>query len=276
MRRAAAVFMMLMIAVLMQGCIRVSTTVSVNSDGSGTVTERVLMNLSYFRTMLGPEKGEKQTGATGIPSRKSLEKNAAAMGEGVRFRNVRKCSEGPFEGYQAVYAFMDVSRLTISGRPDERKESDSLQTASVGDGGRNGRVGFRFSRDSLATLVIVMPESRSLLEPEKNAAHPSAPPAPDQQKLALAIMREAFKGTRMRLVVTVRGEIVSSDADCMDGAEAVLADIDFDRLLSEKSHEEALLNLTGYGSASSSPGEFLNRVPGVRGETKQMVAIVFR
>jgi len=276
MRRLAAVFMVLMTAVLLQGCIRVSTTVSVNSDGSGRVTERVLMNLSYFRTMLGPEKGEKQTSAADIPSRENLEKTAAAMGEGVRLHNVRKYTEGPFEGYEAIYSFRDVSRLTISGRPDERRESDSRQTASVRDGDRNSRVGFRFSRDSLATLVIVMPENRSLLEPENKADSLSTPPTPDQQKLALAIMREAFKGTKMRLAVAVRGIIVSSDADCMDGAEAVLADVDLDRLLSEKSHEEALLNLTGYGSVSSSPGEFLNRVPGVRGETKQMVTVVYR
>lgn len=276
MGRLSAVFIVLMSAALLQGCIRVSTTVSVNPDGSGTVTERLLMNRSYFKTMFGLGKGEKQTSAADIPSRENLEKNASAMGEDVRLKSVRKYTEGLFEGYEAVYTFRDVARINISGRPDERRDADSLRTESVIGSGRNDRVGFRFSRDSLATLVIVLSESRSLLEPEIRGTPPPTPPAPDQQKLSLAIFREAFKGTRMRLVVGFRGEIVSSNAECMDGSEVVLADVDFDRLLLEESHEDALLNLTGYGSVSPSPGELFNRVPGVRGETKQKVTVVFR
>ena len=80
MGRMAAMIIMLMVLSVLQGCIRVSTRVSVNPDGSGTVTERVVMNLSYLKSMLGSEKAEKQGGPAAVPSREDLEKIASVMG----------------------------------------------------------------------------------------------------------------------------------------------------------------------------------------------------
>lgn len=276
MLRSVVLLFMLIVAVVLQGCIKVTTRVSVNPDGSGTVTERVLMNLSFMKSMLDSEKGEHKSRAADIPSHEDLKKSASAMGEGVRVKGVRNCTEGLFEGYEAVYAFRDVARITISGRPDERKEADSVSTAPVSGGDSKGRISFRFFKGFPAKLVIVLPEEKSLLEPAQQEERMTAPPAPDQQKLALAIIREAFRGTRMRLAVDIQGQIISTDAVCLDGSEVVLADVDFDKLLLEENQDAALLNLTGYGSSSGAIRDMLNRVPGVRGEPKQEVTVVFQ
>ncbi|MBN1279208.1 MAG: hypothetical protein JW989_05455 [Chlorobiaceae bacterium] len=276
MGRLAVVIIMLMVLSVLQGCIRISTRVSVNPDGSGTVTERVVMNLSYLKSMLGSEKAEKQGGSANVPSREDLEKIASVMGDEVRLKGVRNYTDGFFEGYEAVYSFKDVAGISISGRPDKQSGVDSLRAVSVSGSDRKDRIGFRFFRGSPAKLVIVMPKQNSLLEPEKNDSQANPPTNPDQQKLSLAIIREAFSGTRMRLAVAVTGEIVSTDAACMDSAEVILADVDFDRLLMEEDPDAALLRFMGYGSDTEAISDMLNRVPGVRGEIKKEVTVLFQ
>lgn len=264
----------LLMAAGLAGCIKVSTRVAVKPDGSGVVIERVLMNTSYIKGMMAGSGSENSFSASSLPERKSLEKSAAAMGEGVSLKSFRSYSENGFAGYEAVYAFRNISSLRVSGRPDEKGSADSLAVSGKKKPA-DDRISFRFMKGAPSRLVIVMPEDKSLVEPAKKADSPSQPPTPDQQKLSQAIIREVFKGTRMTLAVEVQGSIVSADATCREGAEIILADVDFDRLL-EAGNDKAMLDLAGYGSSSGSPLEMINRVPGIKGETKREVSVLFQ
>lgn len=274
MRHVVSFFVVLFLAGTLSGCIRVSTHVTVRPDGGGSVTERVLMNMAYMKTMMtaaGDAQGKVQT--TSSPDRKRLEKSAAAMGEGVRLKSFRNYREGDFEGYEAVYSFSDINRLKVSGRPDENVEQDSPAKGNTPQA--REPVLFRFSKGSPSKLVIVMPEEKSVIEPAKKGDPPSVPPTPEQQKLSLAIIREVFKGTRMTLSVGVEGTLVSTSAVCREGSRIILAEVDFDRLLGQENQDSALLNLTGYGSSPDSVRNMLNRVPGMRGETGSEVTVLF-
>lgn len=273
MRHAVSFFVVLLLGAALDGCIRVSTHVAVRPEGGGRVTERVLMNMAYMKTMMagsGDVQGKMEK--TSSPDRKTLERNASAMGEGVRVESFRHYREGDFEGYEAVYSFSDINRLRVSGRPDEGVERDA-----PAKGGTSSRepILFRFSKGTPSKLVIVMPEEESLLKPAAKSDPPSAPPTPEQQKLSLAIIREVFKGTRMTLSVGVEGRLVSTSAVCREGSRIILAEVDFDRLLGDENQAPALLNLTGYGSSPDSVRDMLNRVPGVRGETGREVTVLF-
>ncbi|MCF8382021.1 MAG: hypothetical protein K9G39_00270 [Chlorobium sp.] len=274
MRHVFSFFVALLLGSALSGCIRVSTHVTVRPDGGGNVTERVLMNMAFMKTMMngsGDAKSNMQTASS--PDRKALEKSAAAMGDGVRLKSFRHYQEGDFEGYEAVYSFSDINRLKVSGRPDESLASDSL--AKGGTPAAREPILFRFRKGVPSTLVIVMPEEKSLLEPASKSSTPSKPPTPEQQKLSLAIIREVFKGTRMTLSVGVDGSLVSTNAVCREGSRIILADVDFDRLLGTENQDSALLNLTGYGSSPDSLTEMLNRVSGLRGETGREVTVLF-
>jgi len=275
MRQVIKVLFLLLVAIGLEGCIRVSTLVSVNPDGSGLLTERVAMNISYMSMMDSSAKGDEKKKGVSLPDRDALGKSAEAMGEGVKPVSVRAFTDGSYEGYEVVYAFRNISRMQVSGAMNERPGMDSTLMVNSSPSLKD-QVRFRFIKGSPATLVILLPEEQALLAPAKKGDEPVKPPSPEQQKLSLAIIRELFKGTRMTLAVDVQGDIVKTDAECRDGSRVILADIDFDQLLLEENQDETLLNLAGYGRSPDSPGDILNRVPGMRGETKRKVSVVFQ
>lgn len=275
MRHVVLFFAVILMAAGLGGCIRVNTRIAVKKDGSGTVTERVLMNAPLLKTMASSSKEGKNGSPGSMPERKSLEKNAAAMGEGVGLKGVRAFSEDGFEGYEAVYVFRDISKVRVSGRPDEKGTADSLRAAGAA-ATEGDRISFRFIKGMPSRLVIMLPEERSLIDPVKKKDAPAQQPSPEQEKLSLAIIREMFRGTRMTLDIEVEGTVLSTDASCRDAVgRIVLADVDFNRLL-DAGNDKAMLMLTGSGSTSGSGKELINRVPGIAGETKKQVSVVFQ
>ncbi|MBM3162230.1 MAG: hypothetical protein FJZ79_02670 [Chlorobi bacterium] len=273
MRRVVS-FFIVVLAVFLGGCIRVSTHITVMKNGSGTVTERVLMNTPLLKAIATSSKEGENRAPGSMPDRKSLEKNAKDMGEGVRLKSVRKYIEGGFEGYEAKYHFRDITKVRVSGTPDDKASVDSLRAGSISPS-RKERISFRFSGGEPSQLVIVLPAENAVLGSPKPADTPKQPPTAEQQKLSLAIMREFFRGTRITLAVEVGGTIVRTDAACREGSQIILADVDFDRVL-EAGDDKTLLNLSGYGSSPDIPKEMLNRVPGMKGESKREVNVVFQ
>jgi len=275
MRQVIKVLFLLLVAIGLDGCIRVSTLVSVNPDGSGRLTERVAMNTSYMSIMGGSAKGDEKKKGVSLPDRDAFRKSAEAMGEGVTPVSVRAFTDGSYEGYEAVYAFRNISTIQVSGAMNERPGMDSTLMVNRSPSLKD-QVRFRFTKGKPSTLVIILPEEKVLLTPAKKGDEPVKQSSPEQQKLSLAIIRELFKGTRMTLAVDVQGDIVKTDAECREGSRLILADIDFDQLLLEENQDETLLNLAGYGRSPDAPGDILNRVPGMRGETKRKVSVVFQ
>ncbi|ACD90606.1 MAG: hypothetical protein HGA57_06215 [Chlorobium limicola] len=275
MRQVIQLLVLLLVAVGFEGCIRVSTLVSVNPDGSGRLTERVAMNVSYMSMMGSSAKGDEKKKGVSLPDRDALRKSAEAMGEGVTPISVRAFTDGSYEGYEAVYAFRNVSRIQVSGAMSERMGMDSTRMVNSSPS-LNDQVRFRFIKGSPATLDIYLPEEQALFTPAKKGDAPVTPPSSEQQKLSLAIIRELFKGTRMTLAVEVQGNIVKTNAECREGSRVILADVDFDQLLLEENQDNTLLNLTGYGRSPEAVGDILNRIRGMRGETKREVSVVFQ
>jgi hypothetical protein len=152
--------------------------------------------------------------------------------------------------------------------------ADSLRSGN-GSALQKERLSFRFSGGQPSRLVIVMPADHAVPGSPKSSDTPVKPPTPEQQTLSIAIMREFFKGTRIILTVEVGGTVVTTDAACREGSQIILTDVDFDRML-EAGDEKTLMNLSGYGSSTDMPKEMLNRFPGMKGETKREVSVVFQ
>jgi hypothetical protein len=146
----------LVVAVLFAGCFQSEIVVSVNPDGSGTVTETMLMSKAMVDEMKkmtegfakGFENAAKdqdpnakvtKTETTTPPAKgfdlldeKKLKEAAAKMGTGVRFISAKKHSTDKGEGYIATYAFTDINQLKI-----DQNRSDAMPDAG-GLGGPGG------------------------------------------------------------------------------------------------------------------------------------------
>ncbi|PYV87955.1 MAG: hypothetical protein DMG05_16515 [Acidobacteria bacterium] len=113
-----------LLALGMTGCVSSDTLIKLNPDGSGTVIQKTLMNVEMLAQMNAMMQGiAKQTGAfesgkdSTVPelfSESQIRRMAAKMGEGVTFVSSRKIKAEQVEGFEATYAFKDITKLRIS------------------------------------------------------------------------------------------------------------------------------------------------------------------
>ena len=106
---------MAFVLALVVGCMDVETRVIVNADGSGTIQETFLMKNEVAEEMK-KSKAEGGQGATDAKMYKEQEvkDKAADYGKDVSFVSVGDFANATHQGYRAVYAFRDVTKLTIN------------------------------------------------------------------------------------------------------------------------------------------------------------------
>jgi hypothetical protein len=150
------------VAIVFSGCFQSEVVVSVKPDGSGTVTETMLMSKTMVDEMKKMTEGfakgfedaakevdpnakvtktETKTPARGFEllDEKKLKEAASGMGSGVTFVSAKKISNEKGEGYVATYAFTDINQLKI-----DQNRSNAMPDAGGlgGPGGPGGPGGF--------------------------------------------------------------------------------------------------------------------------------------
>lgn len=254
---------------MLSGCLDVSTVVRVRPDGSGTVTERMLMSREAFSEMK-PVGGKDDN----VPDKVQLEKKSLEMGEGVTFVDVHHVETKSHEGYESVYAFRDINLLRISRNPDTQAPSDSSSSAAASVIKNRQYVTFAFTRGDPSKLRILMDR-----EPEQKTqqASPAAAQssAPAQQKMIANFMKQFFKGMRIRLAVVVDGTLVSTNAAHRTGKRITLVDVDFDRLIAHPK-QFAAFNAAGSGSSTKQMQRIMKNIAGIRVESRNEVDVVIK
>jgi hypothetical protein len=253
------------------GCFEVSTVVSVKPDGSGTVSERMLMTRESLSKMkaLGDGKGKEKQG--GMPDKKDLEKKSSEYGEGVTFLGVHPVRTKTHEGYEAVYAFRDITKLRVSRTPDTASSADSSSGSPKKD---KDYVRFRFDKGEPSKLFVELDQ-----RPEKgNGASPAKPASsstPEQQKMAAELMKQFFRGMRIYLAVDIDGAIATTNATYRKGNRVTLVDMDFDKLMAHPKEFEAF-NALGPDPTPEQMQKAVGKIPGLKIEGRKELEVFFR
>lgn len=103
-------------ALLATSCMEHHVTISLNKDGSGTITEETLLGaqmLAMIQQMaaLGGEGAEAPDPMADMVDKEKAEATAKNMGEGVTVLKVEKIDEGGSMGARTVYAFKDINAV---------------------------------------------------------------------------------------------------------------------------------------------------------------------
>jgi hypothetical protein len=262
---------------LLAGCFQVDTVVRINSDGSGTVEEKVMLSKKLLAQMTEMMKGfAQENGATpktpDLFETAKLKEQARTMGDGVTFVSGEKMATADFEGYRAVYAFKDINKLLLS----QNKEALAGGTAPAGaKPSRPFR--FLFSKGSPATLTIVQPRGPKM----ENTATVGNKQADQDSKTngkvsdaEAAQLKELFGGMEMSIVVEVNGTIIATNAAYRDGKRITLLDFDMGKLIGSADKLEKLQQLDPASLENSM--QLLKDIPGVKIDTNEELHVKFR
>lgn len=271
--RLTSAAMLLVLPVLLAGCLQMERTVRVNPDGSGVLIERLVMGNEIADMMAGMQT-EGQLFAIRDDDR--LRANAASFGESVRFVSARDIVTDFGRGYEARYAFDDINLLQL-GQDIEESMPGGTTEGDTSGGGASKFTTFTLHHTSPAQLVIHWPVNEGEAGSptgESDSEYAETAATPEQEQMAMEMMRMAFKDMRFAVHVEVMGDIVETNAMHRSGSRVTLMDIDFGALVSD---ESVLQAMAGNKPASvADMKQLMTLVPGLKIEIEPEVAILFR
>ncbi len=256
---------MALLAVSLPGCIEVATVLTLEGDGSGTITEEILLS-DKLR-----EQVEKES-AAGAPNplkrimdEKRHEERAPTFGEGVKFVKTEQIEKHGAKGVRVTYAFEDINHVKFrpGGAIEELKagvpgeEETKVKTKSR-------PVTFKFADKKLTLNFPKDPRPRKPRPGKERAANP-------QEE---TVMKETLRGVKTSAKLVIEPGIAGTDASHVDGNTIVLRDLDFGKIVGDPGGIKALLKMDRGGRAEME--KHLKGLDGVTVEFKDTVEVTLK
>ena len=265
---------------ILTGCISSYTLVKVNPTGAGTVEQTTLISpmmvgmMSGMAQSMGGEEGKKTKPPTiaDLFKEEELRKAADNMGQGVRFVSSKPAKAEGREGVTAIYAFDDVTKLSVSqgmkapgGNGSSAKvsnESPIVFGLTPGAGGSK-------------VLSITMPEGKKDAAAKKPAKPEGAPDMKDMPPEALAMMKGMFQGAKVGIDVEVAGQLIKSNSPHVTGSRVTLMEVDLGALMEDPTKLQKMQDL-GSGASFEEARKVLGDVKGVKLPAARVTTIEFK
>ena len=252
------------------GCMEIETVVRVNPDGTGTITERLVMNneIVGMITEMAPEGQPAE-----LYNEQELRDAAPGYGAGVTYVSTKNVESEFGKGYEASYAFTDVNKIRVGQNPDDKMPGGDGNPAEEGD-----FTTFTMRAGNPAELVIHWPvneDGTNTMNTSETVATEETAPAqtPEQQHAAMEIMKTAFTDMRMSMHVEVAGHVIDSNATHLNGSRVTLVDIAFAEFLN--SDEAMTAMASNKGQTVADMKEMMKMIPGLKMEIEPEVRVRF-
>lgn len=269
--RIPAFLAVVLVAVISSGCLRVTHTLSVKPDGSGTLSQVIALSDSFMKQMGGAMAA--QGGGSMLPTEEKLRAEAASWGEGVRFVSSSPYKIAGYEGLTATYAFDDVTKLNFNMEqiatgaidspmvPDETPDKDAdIKLAFIKEGGR-------------PVLVITMPEMpkpEAMTDEQKKQMEDASKQA--ENPALEAMMKQMLGGLLMEVAIEAEGGIFKTNAPFVEGSRVILVRLDGDELIKSPAGMSSFMQMGDNPDLES----MLKKVPGLKIVTQREVRIEFK
>jgi hypothetical protein len=254
----------------LSGCWQDEKVVRVKPDGSGVVTQTVIIS-SALLEMTGSGK----PGASGPDEidEAKLKTEALEMGEGVTFVSAEKVKTAMGRGFKATFAFSDISKLKLGTKPPvEGPTAGNAPDRS--EGAKKPPYTFQFKKGSPATLTIAVSQDEPDAKKSSEPAASSEKADPSMQEAMLPMIAQMFKDMRMTLALEFVGQITKANAQYREGNRVTLFDVDFNKIISDPAQLKAFSKVSNVDSKEGK--EFLKTVPGLKVESGRSIEITFK
>jgi|APSaa5957512622_1039677.scaffolds.fasta_scaffold02743_3 hypothetical protein len=270
-------FVGIALACCLCGCMENTVVIELNKDGSGTIVTRTFLSENMLETMARARDGAPPLGEPRVPlNREACEQRAAKMGQGVRLLNVEpvaRPSDGA-RGVKVVYEFDDITAVELPVEPEQPEGTrlDPLRGRTRAD-----PIAFRYTPGDVGHLLVIQPFAASA-GAEEASKHREATPSAEETNA----LRKAARGMRFRMVVKVKGHIVSTNASSVhtrkgDAAPSYITifDLNFEELLSNEAATKQMSTISRTENVSKAMTRF-RELPGIMLEPEQWVEVAFR
>ncbi len=263
-------------SVLVAGCMNVSTTLTVRPDGSGTVRERLTVS-PQFATMMESMKqmGDSTATSEGLFTEAEIRKDASSLG--MRLESVQMISGAGGEGYEAVYGFDNLNDVRFDPSPDDVLPEEASQQTEENPFELLSAVDVSYTSGSPATLTLRMPRDKAPDDEdasEDGSSMDTGDEEPSPQEMQM--MREMMTDAGVRLIVSIDGQILETNATHRSGSTVTLMDMDFGQLAQDSTAFTRMMAVDQPTLSPQSTIDSLNALPGMTIEPQEAVTIRFR
>jgi hypothetical protein len=267
---------LLIAALLLVGCMNVSSTLTVRPDGSGTITERLTLNPEVARMV---QSLDQTFDSTGTPQDLFSEDELRAEADsvpGLSLQSFTRIDDATGVGYEAVYAFDDLNDAQFDPAPDDVLPDGAMDPTDDGAFDLMSELSFTFTPGTPATLTVRMPQDTAEGIPDPATADTAsvADDRPSEQELEM--MRALMQDAGLRVAVQIDGQIVETNATHRSGSTVTLLELDFGALAQDSTAFRELMTLSDDPTDPAAPIDRLNALPGMTVEPRETVTIRFR
>lgn len=224
------ILLLVSMSFLFIGCIDYSSTVKLNSDGSGTIEETVLVSGAFIQMINSFAQSFGDSSETendfDIFDEEELKKEASSIGEGVKYVSGEKIKADGREGYKAFYSFEDISKLRLSDSPQDKIPSDDMMMGEESD---EEYITFNFEKGNPAILEVFFPEEE--MEDENDVDIESEDEGEMNDDMMAEQMKMFLKDFRISINLEVNGDIEETNATNVEGNTVTFFKMDFGELL---------------------------------------------
>jgi hypothetical protein len=203
------------------GCFQGQRTIRVKADGSGTITDTLVVGEQMKAMMAMADAQPKDQEALAKEKAKN-EAAAQAMGPGVTFVSEEKTPTG----VKSVWAFKDIATLKVGVSPGP-------DSGDSGGGKKEQPLTFKLARQGpKSVLTIVQPQP-----PKAGAPAADAPAGMQDMGTAMwSMMKPMMKGLTIKTVLEVDGALVKTNSPYAIGSTVTLLELDFDKITADEAN----------------------------------------
>lgn len=255
-------------ALTLSSCMELSSVITVNADGSGTIEENVLVGAQLKAMMSSFAQAPAEAGAENptaglnelIPDQAKAEENAKKYGEGVTVKSVEEVNLPDGRGgAKVIYSFTDITKVKYQpGQGSSQEEAAKQEPVTFTRSGN--------------TLTVNVPQGKA----DPNAEKPDAEQLKQLEEMdpaQMAMMKPMLAGMRFSFVLKAPGGIASTDAAYHEGDSVTLMEMEMDKLFDNPEALKKMGTLMGGDADPKQMAEAFKGVSGVKFEDKEKVTV---
>lgn len=247
----------------LSGCLEVEEVLTLKKDGSGTISEEVVMGAQMVAMMeMGAAQGGGANPMAKMYDEEKYKKKAASYGEGVEYVKLEKVERNGGKGVKAHYKFADINTVVF----EPGAAMDSMENM-----GPPGAAPKKEAKES-QPLKFVYAEGKLTItfpDPPEDVEKPDIPEQGDNPEMAQ--MMAMFKDMRIGAKLVIEPGIASTNATHVDGNTITLMKVDFGKILENPDGMKTLQKLDMKNRKKMKAA--LKDVKGVKIETRKKVKV---
>ena len=253
------------LALVLPSCLEYETKITLNKDGSGTITEEMVLGAQAIGMM---EMAAAQGGQQGNPfadmkDEAKLKEKATGYGEGVTYLKSEEIKrDDGSKGVRVTYKFTDINKVKMSPN-DVVGELGNMKPGAEKPKAAEEQASFKYA-DGVLTIELPQPEA------EEESAADEEPPAGNPNDPNAAMMAGMMKGMKIGVKLVIADGIAETNATHKDGNTITMVEMDMDEIMKNPGAMGALM---GAGQNPEATAKAMQKIKGVKTETKEKVTV---